>query len=105
LPATPTSSTDAGTHPAGSLGAGNWARNQGVSREEIMSSEYDKKNEPGQGQRDDKSTGGRQGQNPQGGQGGREGTDKENPREGQGGSQNPGGSQRKPGQSGETETE
>jgi len=90
LPATPTSSTERGTHPASSLVAGNWARNQGVSREEIMSSEYDKKNEPGQGQRDDKSTGGRQGQNPQGGQGG---------------SQNPGGSQRKPGQSGETETE
>jgi len=68
-----------------------------------MSSEYDKKNEPGQGQRDDKSMGGRQGQNPgQGGQGGREGSDKENPREGQGGSQVPGGSQRKPGES-ETE--
>ena len=31
-----------------------------------MSSEYDKKNEPGQGQRDDKLPGGRQGQNPQG---------------------------------------
>ncbi len=67
-----------------------------------MSSEYDKKNEPGQGQRDDKLPGGRQGQNPQGG---REGSEPENPREGQGGSQTPGGAQRKPGQSGEPETE
>jgi hypothetical protein len=46
-----------------------------------MSSEYEKKNEPGQ--KDDKSMGGRQGQNPQGGQTGREG-ESENWREGQG---------------------
>lgn len=61
-----------------------------------MSSEYDKKNEPGQGQgqKDDKSMGGRQGQNPQGG---REG-EQENWREGQGGSQGQQGQQgqRKP---------
>ena len=65
-----------------------------------MSSEYDKKNEPGQGQKDDKSMGGRQGQNPQGG---REG-EQENWREGQGGSQGQPG-QRKPSTGTESETE
>ena len=49
-----------------------------------MSSEYEKKNEPGQ--KDDKAMGGRQGQNPQGGETGREG-EQERGREGQPGSQ------------------
>lgn len=64
-----------------------------------MSNEYEKKNEPSQGQKDDKSLGGRQGQNPQ--DRSKEKGEPETWREGQPGSPNP----KKPSTGDDQETE
>jgi hypothetical protein len=104
LPATPGVSSGAARFLQAIEEADNSVRIQALSGRKTMSSEYDKKNEPNQGQKDDKSMGGRQGQNPQGGQ--REGGETpESRREGQGSQGQPvQGSQKKP-STGETESE